>query len=993
MEKLVLIDGHSILNRAFYGMPDLTNSAGLHTGAVYGFLKILFKILDEERPEYLTVAFDVHAPTFRHEAYADYKGTRHAMPDELREQVPLMKKVLAAMGIATCEEAGLEADDILGTLAKKAQADGMEVSLVSGDRDLLQIADEHIQIRIPKTKKGQTVIENYYAKDVEDTLQVTPLEFIQVKALQGDTSDNIPGVPKVGPKTATDLIVRYHSVDGVYEHLDEITKKGLHDTLEQNEDKARLSLFLAAIKTDADVCLDKDKARIGNFYTPEAFRLYTELGFKNLLSRFSMESVAAAGRQENGAGAEGAEAGEGKEHAVLTIAETARAEELFRELSGEDGGENSGSRIKGVIPWVGIYPVYDRKGEEKLLLGLSVSGDGRTWFLQASHEEKAAQEENLQEADGQLTFSFGNVPEEVSRKQGKEKTGAIAAECLTAGLGRLRQAARKGRIRLAVFDLKSQLSFWGIEETEFNDGIHLEGIFDVLLGAYLCNPLKNDYEPEDVASEYLGETIPGRRQFLEKSSFADKLAEDQEAAADELTASKAQNMALPEGGALTSGKEAERGSAVADFAGHISDTLAREAEAVRSRLQEEGMLELYETVELPLTYILYDMQRIGIRVVPEKLAAYGNQLVDRIHELEASIHEKAGHAFNIASPKQLGQVLFGELGLPGGKKTKSGFSTAADVLDKLAPDYPIVGEILEYRALTKLKSTYADGLQAFIAGDSRIHTTFHQTITATGRISSTDPNLQNIPMRTELGRAIRKVFIPRDGSCFTDADYSQIELRILASLSGDEALIEAYRENRDIHRTTASRVFHTPFDEVSDLQRRNAKAVNFGIVYGISSFGLSQNLSISRSEAKEYIDEYFRMFPGIKIFLDREVEEAKEKGYSVTMFGRRRPIPELKSSNFMQRQFGERVAMNAPIQGTGADIMKIAMIRVWEELHRQRLSSRLILQIHDELLIETAEGEEEKVARILRDGMMGAAQLLVPLEIDCHTGTDWYEAK
>lgn len=991
MEKLVLIDGHSILNRAFYGMPDLTNSAGVHTGAVYGFLKILFKILDEERPEYLTVAFDVHAPTFRHEAFADYKGTRHAMPEELREQVPLMKKVLAAMGIAMCEEAGLEADDILGTLAKKAQADGMEVSLVSGDRDLLQIADEHIQVRIPKTKKGQTVIENYYAKDVKEALQVTPLEFIQVKALQGDTSDNIPGVPKVGPKTATELIVRYHSVDGVYEHLDEITKKGLHNTLEENEDKARLSLFLAAIKTDADVCLDKEKARIGNFYTPEAFRLYTELGFKNLLPRFSMESVAAAGRQEKDTGTEGTEKGEGQGHAFRMVTKTEKAEALFRELSGEkvtpadstrtlpsavgDGsgtgmsykntpGElerNSMNRTEKAIPWVGIYPVYDRRGEEMLLLGISVSRDGRTWFLQASREEQSAQEENLQEAGGQLMFDFGNVPDDVSRKQGKETSGGIALKCLTVGLGRLRKAAARGRIRLAVFDLKSQLSFWEMKEMEFHDGIHLEGIFDVLLGAYLCNPLKNDYEPEDVASEYLGETILGKKQFLERNSFTEKLV--------------------------------EQGDAVADFAGHISDTLAREAQAVQDRLQEEGMLELYETVELPLTYILYDMQRIGIRVVPEKLSAYGSQLVDRIDELEASIHEKAGHAFNIASPKQLGQVLFGELGLPGGKKTKSGFSTAADVLDKLAPDYPIVEEILEYRALTKLKSTYADGLQAFIARDSRIHTTFHQTITATGRISSTDPNLQNIPMRTELGRAIRKVFIPRDGACFTDADYSQIELRILASLSGDAALIEAYRENRDIHRTTASRVFHTPFDEVTDLQRRNAKAVNFGIVYGISSFGLSQNLSISRSEAKEYIDEYFRMFPGIKIFLDQEVEEAKEKGYSVTMFGRRRPIPELKSSNFMQRQFGERVAMNAPIQGTGADIMKIAMIRVWEELHRQGLSSRLILQIHDELLIETAAGEEEQVARILREGMMGAAKLLVPLEIDCHTGTDWYEAK
>ena len=922
MDKLVLIDGHSILNRAFYGMPDLTNAAGLHTGAVYGFLKILFKILDEEKPQYLTVAFDVHAPTFRHEAFADYKGTRHAMPDELREQVPLVKKVLEAMGIAICERAGLEADDILGTIAKKAQAGGMEVTLVSGDRDLLQIADEHIQIRIPKTKKGQTVIENYYAKDVLEALQVTPAEFIQVKALQGDSSDNIPGVPKVGPKTATDLIVRYHSVDGVYEHLQEITKKGLHDTLAQNEEQARMSLFLATIRTDAEVSLDPEKARIGNFYTPEAFRLYTELGFKNLLSRFSMESVAAASGSMDGA--DGA-SGERKE-AVRIVTGEKEAKELLQKWT--SGGEEDGA-----APWIGVYPFYDRNGGENVLLGAALSCRREKIFLPAAGEKEV-----------------------------------LSAETLIRYLTELRRTALNGKIRLAVFDLKSQFDFFGMEEEELKDGIHLDGMFDVLLGAYLLNPLKNDYEPEDAASEYLGETLPGRQQFAGKSSFEE----------------------------LLSGTGKEEGpaglSAAAEFAAQISDTLVREAEPVRKKLEEEGMLELYEK-ELPLTYILYDMQRIGIRVVPEKLAAYGDQLTGRIAELEKSIHEKAGHSFNIASPKQLGQVLFEEMQLPGGKKTKSGFSTAADVLDKLAPDYPIVEEVLEYRALTKLKSTYADGLQAFIADDSRIHTTFHQTITATGRISSTDPNLQNIPMRTELGRAIRKVFIPSEGYCFTDADYSQIELRILASLSGDEALIEAYRENRDIHRTTASRVFHTPFEEVTDLQRRNAKAVNFGIVYGISSFGLSQNLSISRGEAKEYINEYFRMFPGIKVFLDEEVSEAKEKGYSVTMFGRRRPIPELGSSNFMQRQFGERVAMNAPIQGTGADIMKIAMIRVFEALHRQGLSSRLILQIHDELLIETKAGEEEKVAQILRDGMMGAAKLLVPLEIDCHTGADWYEAK
>ena len=902
MNRLLLIDGHSILNRAFYGLPDLTNSAGLHTGAVYGFLNILFRILEEEEPDCLTVAFDVHAPTFRHEAYPAYKGTRHPMPDELREQVPLLKKVLRAMNICICEKAGLEADDILGTLAKKAQADGMEVTLVSGDRDLLQIADEHIRIRIPKTKGGQTVTENYYPADVKAAYSVTPEEFIQVKALQGDASDNIPGVPKVGPKTATDLIIAYHSVDGVYANLDKITKKALHASLAANEDLARLSLFLVTIKTDADVELDREHAAIYDaagrpvFYTPEAYRLFTELGFKNYLSRFD-----AAPAQTKSPGVENRPAG--------ILSDRGAAQEAFRSAL-ETGG------------WIGAALLYDRTSLSMPdhLCGLALSAGTRAWYM-------------------------------------TESETSLPTEFLCGELGALRRSGA----RIAVFDLKGQYPFWDIGPEEFRDGIRLDGMFDVLLAAYLINPLKSDYGPEDVASEYLGETLESRKTFPGKKSYAQCCAEN------------------PQDTAL--------------HAVRMARSLAAEAPLLEEKLRETGMLALYRKVELPLSYILFDMQRLGVRVKPDALRAYGDQLVGRIGELEASIYEAAGHPFNIASPKQLGHVLFEEMHLPSGKKTKSGYSTAADVLEKLAPDYPIAANVLEYRALTKLKSTYADGLQEYIAADSRIHTTFNQTITATGRISSTEPNLQNIPMRTDLGRAIRRVFIPRDGWCFTDADYSQIELRILASMSGDEALIEAYRENRDIHRTTAAKVFHTPYDEVTELQRRNAKAVNFGIVYGISSFGLSQNLSISRAEAQEYIESYFTMFPGVKSFLDREVSEAKEKGYSVTYFGRRRPIPELKNSNYMQRQFGERVAMNAPIQGTGADIMKIAMVRVWEALHRQGLRSQMILQIHDELLIETAPGEEEAVAAILKDGMMGAAQLRVPLEIDCHTGSDWYEAK
>ena len=904
-EKLVLIDGHSILNRAFYGMPDLTNAAGLHTGAVYGFLNILFRILDEEKADYLTVAFDVHAPTFRHEAFEAYKGTRHAMPEELREQVPLIKKVLAAMNIKTVEQAGLEADDILGTLARKSEALGMEVTLVSGDRDLLQIASDHILIRIPKTKKGETIVENYHASDVKEALGVTPSEFIEVKALQGDTSDNIPGVPKVGPKTATELIQKYHSVDGVYAHLDEITKKSLHENLAANEELARLSLFLATIKTDADVELDKEKAAITDFYTKEAFEIFTELGFKNLLKRFDTSTARSV--REKGAPLQIEKAGGASE-----------AEEVFRKaLAAEE---------------IAVFPVFD----SSLLAVALCIGDTAYWIPAES---------------GQLTLDqlLGGASQRPD------------AAFISDGLARIRKEAKKGGHIIDVFDIKKQYPVWQADRSEFEDGIRLDGIFDLLLGAYLINPLKNDYEPEDVASEYLQTAIVGKKQLLGKQSFAEKLAENEEE--------------------------------VMRYACMSAHALLKAAPLIREKLRGMDMWDLYEKTELPLSYILYDMQRLGIRILPDKLKEYGDRLVGRIDELEKEIHEEAGVVFNIASPKQLGEILFEKMGLPGGKKTKTGYSTAADVLEKLSPDYPIVEKILEYRGLTKLKATYADGLSVFIGSDSRIHTTFNQTITATGRISSTDPNLQNIPMRTELGRAIRKVFVPKDGYIFTDADYSQIELRILASMSGDEALIEAFNENKDIHRMTASRVFHTPFEEVTDLQRRNAKAVNFGIVYGISSFGLSQDLSISRKEAAKYIEDYFAMFPGIKGFLDGRVEFARKNGYSVTLFGRRRPIPELKSSNFMQRQFGERVAMNAPIQGTGADIMKIAMIRVWEELRRRRMKSELILQIHDELLIETAPGEEEAVIEVLKSGMTGAADLAVRLEADAHTGSDWYEAK
>ena len=903
-QKLVLIDGHSILNRAFYGVPDLSNAEGLHTNAIYGFLNIMFKILEEEKPEYLAVAFDVHAPTFRHKMYEAYKGTRKPMPEELREQVPVLKEVLKAMHITIMEQAGLEADDILGTLAKKAEQAGMEVSLVSGDRDLLQIATDHIKIRIPKTKQGRTEIEDYYAADVQAAYQVTPLQFIELKALMGDTADNIPGVPKVGEKTAQALMVEYGSLDNIYAHVEEISKKSIRESLIEHKDLADLSKTLATIKTDCELQLDYEKAKAEGFYTPEAYTLCKRLEFKNLLGRFEKDAAANDSK----------------------IAESFRQieekEEFLQYLK-------KAQKQKEIGLWLITEPVAANTKKEELL-GVAVSvSDEETVFYALTHEK---------EPEGQLSL-FAEAVEPVDDTA--EITEALQA--LSTGTD----------TQIATFDVKRQYDYLDRSSTE--------QYFDVLIAAYLLNPLKNDYDMEAIASEHLGILIPGRAEVFGKRDFRTLLSEE-------------------------TGKAME----YACYGAYIS---RKGKKVLEDKLEAAGMKRLMEEMEMPLSLVLYDMQKEGVAVKREELKAYGDALVARIEELEHSIHEQAGTEFNINSPKQLGEVLFETMQIPGGKKTKTGYSTAADVLEKLSADYPIVRDILEYRGLTKLKSTYADGLAAFIEEDGRIHTNFNQTITATGRISSTEPNLQNIPMRMELGRQIRKVFVPRDGYEFMDADYSQIELRVLAHMSGDEQLIDAYRQEEDIYRITASKVFHTPFEEVTDLQRRNAKAVNFGIVYGISSFGLSQDLSISKKEAAQYIEQYFATYPKVKEFIDKLVADAKEKGYTETMFGRRRPIPELSSSNFMQRSFGERVAMNAPIQGTAADIIKIAMIKVWKALKEEGLKSRLLLQVHDELLIETALEEEEKVRRILTENMKSAAELAVTLEIDLHTGNNWYEAK
>lgn len=880
-EKIVLIDGHSILNRAFYGIPDLTNSAGLHTNAVYGFLNILFKILEEEKPDYLTVAFDVHAPTFRHKMYAEYKGTRKPMAEELRQQVPVMKEVLRAMGVAVVEREGYEADDILGTIAKRSEAQGLLVSLVSGDRDLLQLASEHIKIRIPKTKRTGTEIEDYYAADVKEKYQVTPREFIDVKALMGDASDNIPGVPGIGEKTAINLIVAYGSIENAYAHVEEIKNNRPREALKEHYDMAQLSKVLATIETDCDIPYDLADARLGNLYTQEAYLKFKELEFKNMLSRFEVEAPANP------------------------------IEEHFKWLTMPDEVSDA-LRRAGQQDKI-AFLLFKEAGE---FLGLSLCfGEEDIYYIEGG--------DSLTEAYlmGELETLIGKVK------------------------------------RAVTLDVKSQLPGF---TREFLSSEARDHLLDVQIGAYLLNPLKNEYSYEDIAKDYCGLLVPSRGDLLGKASAS--------------AASK------------------EQKTQFLHWVLFSCYTAFKAWDEISVKLKETKMESLFDTVEMPLAFTLFDMEQAGMLIRVEELRAYGEKLSVKIEQIEKEIYHDAGEEFNINSPKQLGVILFEKLKMPYGKKTKTGYSTAADVLEKLAPEYPVVSKILQYRQLTKLKSTYADGLAGCIREDGRIHSSFNQTITATGRISSTEPNLQNIPIRMEIGRLIRKVFVPAEGFVFVDADYSQIELRVLAHMSGDENLIEAYRQAQDIHRMTASQVFHTPFEEVTALQRRNAKAVNFGIVYGISSFGLSQDLSITRKEAGEYIERYFETYPGVKAFLDRLVKEAKEQGYVSTMFGRRRPVPELSSSNFMQRSFGERVAMNSPIQGTAADIIKIAMVRVNESLKKRNMRSRLILQVHDELLIEADKEELKEVEEILKHEMESAAHLKVALEIDMNTGENWYDA-
>lgn len=877
-EKLVLIDGHSILNRAYYGVPDLTNAEGLHTNAVYGFLNIMFKILDEEKPDYFAVAFDLKKPTFRHKMYDAYKGTRKPMQEELRQQVPVMKELLSAMNVPLMMLEGYEADDLLGTAAKAAEAKGLTVSVISGDRDLLQLATDRIQIRIPKTKKGGTEIENYFTADVIEKYMVTPPQIVDLKALMGDTSDNIPGIPGVGEKTAGKIISQFGSIENAYANIEEVKPNKARESLREHYDLAELSKKLAKIDTDVPFVLDMEAAKLENLFTPEAFEICRRLEFKQILSRFDCEEPVNA------------------------------VTDFFRKI--------------------------DDLSETERIFEAAAQADLCGFSLLCEKDDFLG-----------VTLCFGEQEIYFLPTGGFQTEEYLSGKCLEL-LGKCKKSVTIG--------LKEQLKWLPVTKKM------RPVLKDAKIGAYLINPLKGQYLADDIAKDHADLLISSKWERFGKTLLRTALQEQEEK--------------------------------VTEYACYLSYTAWKAWPQIETKLEELQMTALFDEIEMPLVYTLFEMQQEGVRVDAKSLKAYGDELQVRVEQLEQEIYADAGEIFNINSPKQLGIVLFENMKLPGAKKTKSGYSTAVDVLDKLALDYPIVSKILEYRQVAKLKSTYADGLANFIQEDGRIHGNFHQTITATGRISSTDPNLQNIPIRTELGRMLRKIFIAKEGYVLIDADYSQIELRVLAALSEDETLIHAFANDMDIHRLTASQVFHVPFEEVSDLQRRNAKAVNFGIVYGISAFGLSEDLKISVREAGDYIDQYFATYPKIKEFLDAAVNGAKEHGYVTTLFGRRRPVPELSSSNFMQRSFGERVAMNSPIQGTAADIIKIAMIRVNERLREENFRSRLILQVHDELLVEAAEDEVEAVKQVVFEEMTQAVQMKVSMEVELNCGSSWFEA-
>lgn len=871
-KKILLFDGLSIANRAFYGIPLLTNKEGRYTNAVYGFLNIMISMIEKEKPDLVGVAFDVSAPTFRHIQNVEYKGTRKGMPQELREQIPLLKEVLGLMNVHILQKEGFEADDILGTLAKAGERDGYNMVVVSGDRDLLQITSEDIELKIPKTKQQGTEIESYFAKDVVEKYEVSPLEFIDVKGLMGDASDNIKGVPGIGEKTAIKLIKQYHSIENLYEHIDEITQKKLKENLITYKDQALESKMLATIVCDVPLEYTWDEFYLDLTLSEEAEEVFKQLDFKKLIAR------------------------------LPRISATKEVETI--EVSKQESLETMGSSECMAI----TYAYEDGCLELGIAEGKGVN------FLSLDLSKDQAEVKTFFEKETGLKVIHDS-----------KKLRHILAEM--------------------HIEIKGQ-------------------VFDTFIAAYLINPTSETYEISELADNFLGmQNVPSYEELVGKGK------------------SQKRWLGLDENTRV-------------DFLTRRAHILYEAYDVLQKELDKNDMQILFNDIEMPLVKVLFDMEREGIKVDLEKLQAYGKEL-DALIEREAErVYELAGESFNINSPKQLGVILFEKMDIPPVKKTKTGYSTAAEVLEKLRDGYPIVEHILAYRQYTKLKSTYVEGLIAVMTSEHKIHSSFNQTITATGRISSTEPNLQNIPVKLEMGRRIRELFIPSsDEYIFLDADYSQIELRVLAALAGDENLIHAFNEGIDIHTLTASQVFHVPFEEVTPLERSNAKAVNFGIVYGIGAFSLSEDLKITQKEAAAYIEGYFEKYPKIKEYLDGCISFARDHGYVKTIFNRKRDIPEINSKNFNLREFGKRKAMNTPIQGTAADIIKLAMVHVHQALRDEGLKSKVILTVHDELLLEVYRPEQEKVAKLLKEKMEQAVNLKVAMSVEVHSGENWLAAK
>lgn len=903
--RLLIIDGNSIMNRAFYGIMNtkaLMSADGTYTNAIYGFLAILFKELEDLEPEYIAVAFDLKAPTHRHNMYKEYKGTRHAMPEELAQQMPIIKEILRNMNITIIEKEGYEADDVLGTISKLAEKEGIKTTILSGDRDTFQLASKNITIRIPRTKMGKTETEDYDESKIEEEYGIKPVQLIQVKGLMGDTSDNIPGVPGVGEKTALKLIKEYQNIDKLYEELESgntSIKGALKEKLTNNKESAILSRTLGTILLDAPLDVEVKDLAVKDWNKEAVTNKFKELRFNRFIERFDL----------NGLG---------------TVKVSKKIDDLFK-IEEED-----------------IKKILKVAKECKELI----------YYFE---------KEKIQTNDLIINESIKSI----SIYDRKANTVYYSKNI---DVTTLKDLFEDSQVEKASYKVKTDYILLKQEEIGYNNIK-----YDAEIAGYNLNPTdKNTID--EMAKKYLGidieEYMENEFEDSNKSNSAQlNLFDNNQNNGEELKKEKYRNSL-------------------------ICYIIAKLQEVTIKKLEEAGAISLFNNIEMPLAQILADMQYNGMYVDEEELKNFGTELKAQLQTLTEEIYNLAGEEFNINSHQQLGKILFEKLQLPVYKKTKNGYTTDVDVLEKLKGQHPIIEKILEYRTLMKLNSTYVEGLIPYInIKTHKIHSSFHQTITATGRISSTEPNLQNIPTKTELGKQIRKAFKPAEGNVYIDADYSQIELRVLAHISQDENMIYAFNHGEDIHKQAASKVFNIPIEEVTKEQRSSAKAVNFGIVYGISDFGLANQIGVSNKKAKEYIQQYLEKYSGIKHFMDDIVESAKQKGYVETLFGRRRYIPEIKSSNYMVRQFGNRVAMNTPIQGTAADIMKIAMINVKNALQESKINAKIVLQIHDELLLEVALQDKEKAKQILKESMEGAMKLSVPLEVEISEGNSWYEVK